>query len=107
MCLAAFCAVQGVSLALSLHAPNQELRKQIVPSARAYPLHRLFAAIEEYQAATQQRVFVEYVMLAGGWLGVILLFKDVHHSTIQPPHLRCMTDSHWTALDQTLQLPPV
>lgn len=55
----------GVSLALSLHAPNQELRKQIVPSARAYPLHKLLQAIEDYQTATQQRVFVEYVMLAG------------------------------------------
>lgn len=55
----------GVSLALSLHAPNQELRKQIVPSARAYPLHKLLQAIEDYQAATQQRVFVEYVLLSG------------------------------------------
>lgn len=55
----------GVSLALSLHAPNQELRKQIVPSARAYPLHKLLQAIDDYQAATQQRVFVEYVMLSG------------------------------------------
>jgi adenine C2-methylase RlmN of 23S rRNA A2503 and tRNA A37 len=55
----------GVSLALSLHAPNQELRKQIVPSARAYPLHKLLQAIEDYQTATQQRVFVEYVMLSG------------------------------------------
>jgi hypothetical protein len=46
----------GVSLALSLHAPNQELRKTIVPSARAYPLHKLLAAVQEYQEATQQRV---------------------------------------------------
>lgn len=55
----------GVSLALSLHAPNQELRKTIVPSARAYPLHKLLAAVQEYQEATQQRVFVEYVLLSG------------------------------------------
>lgn len=33
--------LQGVSLALSLHAPSQELRVQIVPSARAYKLDRL------------------------------------------------------------------
>eukprot|EP00879_Flechtneria_rotunda_P019220 GHRR01020181.1.p1 GENE.GHRR01020181.1~~GHRR01020181.1.p1 ORF type:complete len:189 (+),score=64.06 GHRR01020181.1:777-1343(+) len=57
--------LQGVNLALSLHAPTQELRKRIVPSARAYPLHKLMDTIAEYQAATQQRVFVEYVMLAG------------------------------------------
>jgi adenine C2-methylase RlmN of 23S rRNA A2503 and tRNA A37 len=56
-----------VSLALSLHAPDQELRRTIVPSARAYPLERLMAAVGDYQAASGQRVFVEYVMLAGGW----------------------------------------
>lgn len=57
--------MQGVSLALSLHAPDQELRKAIVPSARAYPLDKLMAAVGDYQAATGQRVFVEYVMLHG------------------------------------------
>ncbi|KAK9841759.1 hypothetical protein WJX81_001125 [Elliptochloris bilobata] len=55
----------GVSLALSLHAPNQTLRQRIVPSARAYPLERLMAAVAEYQAVSGMRVFVEYVMLAG------------------------------------------
>lgn len=56
---------QGVSLALSLHAPNQALRASIVPSARAYPLDRLMAAITQYQADSKQRVFMEYVMLSG------------------------------------------
>jgi hypothetical protein len=56
---------QGVSLALSLHAPTQELRSTIVPSARAYPLPKLMAAVEAYQGASGQKVFVEYVMLAG------------------------------------------
>ena len=45
----------GVSLALSLHAPNQALRTRIVPSARAYPLERLMAAVAEYQAASGMR----------------------------------------------------
>jgi hypothetical protein len=57
--------LQGVSLALSLHAPTQELRRTIVPSARAYPLHKLMDAVAEYQSASQQRVFVEYVVLSG------------------------------------------
>lgn len=39
----------GVSLALSLHAPNQDLRKQLVPSARAYKLDKLMDAIHEFQ----------------------------------------------------------
>lgn len=54
----------GVSLALSLHAPTQELRKTIVPSAKAYPLDRLMAAVDKYHMQTRQKVFVEYVMLA-------------------------------------------
>ncbi|DBA73554.1 hypothetical protein WJX79_010357 [Trebouxia sp. C0005] len=54
----------GVSLALSLHAPTQELRKTIVPSAKSYPLEKLMAAVDKYQMQTRQKVFVEYVMLA-------------------------------------------
>lgn len=41
----------GVRLALSLHAPTQALRATIVPAARAYPLDRLMAALDAYQAA--------------------------------------------------------
>lgn len=55
----------GVSLALSLHAPNQALRRTLVPSAAAHPLERLMAAIATYQDRTRQKVFVEYVMLRG------------------------------------------
>ncbi|KXZ45270.1 hypothetical protein GPECTOR_56g366 [Gonium pectorale] len=55
----------GVSLALSLHAPNQELRAKIVPSARAYKLPALMDAVRSYQANSSQRVFYEYVMLSG------------------------------------------
>ena len=46
----------GVSLALSLHAPTQELRKTIVPSAKAYPLDKLMAAVDKYQMQTRQKV---------------------------------------------------
>ena len=46
----------GVSLALSLHAPTQELRQTIVPSAKAYPLDRLMAAVDKYQMLTRQKV---------------------------------------------------
>jgi adenine C2-methylase RlmN of 23S rRNA A2503 and tRNA A37 len=76
----------GVSLALSLHAPNQELRAKIVPSARAYKLDRLMETIEKYQKDTQQRVFIEYVMLGPDFncleehareLGELLRGRDV------------------------------
>ncbi|CAK0759542.1 hypothetical protein CVIRNUC_002705 [Coccomyxa viridis] len=53
----------GVSLALSLHAPNQELRQSIVPSARAYKLDKLMAAVDKYEHSSGQKIFVEYVML--------------------------------------------
>ncbi len=46
----------GVSLALSLHAPTQELRKTIVPSAKSYPLDKLMAAVDKYQMQTRQKV---------------------------------------------------
>ena len=55
----------GVSLALSLHAPTQELRSSIVPSAKAYKLEKLMDAISEYEAKSGLKVFYEYVMLAG------------------------------------------
>ena len=46
----------GLSLALSLHAPTQELRESIVPSARAYKLEKLMAAVASYQQRTKQKV---------------------------------------------------
>lgn len=55
----------GISLALSLHAPTQELRQRIVPSARLYKLERLMEAVWQYEQRSRLRVFVEYVMLAG------------------------------------------
>ena len=76
----------GISLALSLHAPNQELRRQIVPSARAYKLEKLMAAIDTYQEATKKKVMMEYVLLGPEFnctidhaheLGELLKGKDV------------------------------
>jgi adenine C2-methylase RlmN of 23S rRNA A2503 and tRNA A37 len=46
----------GVSLALSLHAPNQALRQSIVPSARAYKLDKLMAAVDAYREGSGQKV---------------------------------------------------
>lgn len=53
----------GVSLALSLHAPTQELRKTIVPSAKAYPLDKLMAAVDRYHMQTRQKVNLGFVLL--------------------------------------------
>lgn len=52
-----------VNLAISLHAPNNELRSQIMRINRAYPLEKLFDAINYYIDQTNRRVTFEYIML--------------------------------------------
>ena len=55
-----------VALAVSLHAPNDVLRDQIVPINRKYPLRELMAACRRYLAvAPRDFITFEYVMLAG------------------------------------------
>jgi 23S rRNA (adenine2503-C2)-methyltransferase len=54
-----------VGLALSLHAPNDGLRSQIMPVNERYPIVEVLAACDRYRAARRQRIFVEYVMLDG------------------------------------------
>ncbi|MBV9233995.1 MAG: 23S rRNA (adenine(2503)-C(2))-methyltransferase RlmN [Candidatus Eremiobacteraeota bacterium] len=57
-------AVQ-VNLAISLHAPTDELRSRLMPVNRRYPLQALMQACERYVKATRRKIFFEYVMLAG------------------------------------------
>jgi 23S rRNA (adenine2503-C2)-methyltransferase len=55
-----------VSLAVSLHAPNDELRNQLVPLNRKYPIRQLLDACRTYvNAHNRRRVTFEYVMLQG------------------------------------------
>lgn len=56
----------GAMLAISLHATNDELRNQLVPLNKKYPLEELFAAIRSYPSLNNaKRVTFEYVMLKG------------------------------------------
>ena len=56
----------GVNLAVSLHAVTDELRDEIVPLNRKYPLAELLAACRRYPAASNaRRITFEYVMLRG------------------------------------------
>ena len=52
-----------VNLAISLHAPNDELRKKIMPIAQAYSLSELMDVIQKYIQKTNRRVTMEYIML--------------------------------------------
>ncbi len=54
-----------VSLAVSLHAPNDALRNELVPINRTYPLDELLTACRRYALATGSRITFEYVMLEG------------------------------------------
>jgi 23S rRNA (adenine2503-C2)-methyltransferase len=58
--------VSDVSLAVSLHAPNNELRDQLVPINRKYPLEQLIPACREFIKGDKRRKITwEYVMLDG------------------------------------------
>ena len=52
-------------LALSLHAPTDELREQLMPVTRRFPVARLMQACRDYRDRTGRRVFVEYLLLDG------------------------------------------
>ncbi len=54
-----------VNLALSLHAPNDKLRDQLIPVNKKYSIKRLWPALEGYLAETNRKVMIEYVMIAG------------------------------------------
>ena len=51
------------TLAVSLHAPNQQLREELIPTAHAYPIEELLDDCRHYVAITGRRVSFEYVLL--------------------------------------------
>ncbi len=54
-----------VNLVLSLHAPNQHIRKKIIPYARRYPLEEILLAMDAYSRETKRDITYEYTLLAG------------------------------------------
>lgn len=55
----------GVNLAISLHAPNNELRSRIMKINKAYPLEKLMPAIDYYLEHSNRRATIEYILLRG------------------------------------------
>ena len=51
------------SLAVSLHAPNDEIRKKIMPVDHTWPLEKLMEALDAYTKKTNKRIFYEYIMI--------------------------------------------
>jgi 23S rRNA (adenine2503-C2)-methyltransferase len=56
---------EPIRLALSLHAPDDELRSRIMPVNERFPIAEIVAQCRRHAEATNRRVFVEYVMLGG------------------------------------------
>ena len=54
-----------ISLAISLHGPNDEIRNRIMPVNKAYPMDMLLAACRRYYEATSRRIHFEYAMIDG------------------------------------------
>jgi 23S rRNA (adenine2503-C2)-methyltransferase len=52
-----------VNLAISLHAPNNEIRNKIMPINKAYKIEELISALKEYISITNRRVTFEYILL--------------------------------------------
>ena len=54
-----------LTLSVSLHAPNDQIRSTIMPVNRAYPMDELLAACRRYYDATSRRISFEYAMING------------------------------------------
>ncbi len=55
----------GVNLAISLHAPNDEIRNKIMPINKAYKINDIIDAVKDYIRVTNRRVTFEYILLKG------------------------------------------
>ena len=54
-----------ISLAISLHGPNNEIRSKVMPVNKAYPIEELLEACRRYYDATGRRIHFEYAMING------------------------------------------
>ena len=52
-----------INLAVSLHSPNNNLRSEIMPVNKKYPIEKILKAVDEYVKKTRRRVMIEYIMI--------------------------------------------
>ncbi|MDD4982363.1 MAG: 23S rRNA (adenine(2503)-C(2))-methyltransferase RlmN [Candidatus Portnoybacteria bacterium] len=71
-----------INLAISLHAPNDELRLKLIPVAKKYPLEQVMAAAGDYAAKTNRKLMFEYIMI-----------KDINDSVEQAKELATLLDN--------------
>lgn len=73
-------------LAISLHAPNDEVRRSIMPVDHTYPIKDLMASLDAHTKKTNKRIFYEYIMIHGindslhlaDELGKLLEWRQAH-----------------------------
>jgi 23S rRNA (adenine2503-C2)-methyltransferase len=63
--LSRFASLGAAQLAVSLHAPTQELRRRIMPAAAAFPVDELMAELAAYPLKPRERITIEYLLLGG------------------------------------------
>ncbi|OQB14777.1 MAG: putative dual-specificity RNA methyltransferase RlmN [Firmicutes bacterium ADurb.Bin193] len=54
-----------ITLSVSLHAPNDEIRSKLMPINKKYPVAKLIAACREYTRITNRRISFEYILIDG------------------------------------------
>jgi 23S rRNA (adenine2503-C2)-methyltransferase len=54
-----------INLAISLHAPTDEVRQQLMPIAKTYPIKKLLTEVDYYITQTNRKVMFEYLMIKG------------------------------------------
>ncbi|MCL1897226.1 MAG: 23S rRNA (adenine(2503)-C(2))-methyltransferase RlmN [Micrococcales bacterium] len=100
-----------VRLALSLHAPDNALRNQLVPINTKYPVERVIEAVHGYFLATGRRVSIEYALISGVndqvWRADMLAQKlgqfGTHWVHVNPIELNPVDNSQWTASKPAVQ----
>jgi 23S rRNA (adenine2503-C2)-methyltransferase len=98
----------SVTLAVSLHAPDDELRDTLVPVNQRWPVAKVLSAAWDYAAVTGRRVSIEYAMIKDindhGWradrLGSLLAGRLAHVNLIP---LNPTPGSKWTATEPGVQ----
>ena len=100
-----------VRLALSLHAPNQELRQKLIPMiAKKWPIEELMKSVDAYESATGNRIFYEYIMIkdttdtkeVAHQLGKLLQDRNAHVNLIPYNENPAMPDLITSEFDKIL-----
>ena len=55
----------SINLAISLHAPNNEIRKQIMPVAKSFSIESVIEAANHYYTITNRKIYIEYTLIDG------------------------------------------